>query len=87
MTQHIELSPETWERVKEQIQKDYPISVLTIRSKMKKVLGFTDRNHWTYNKDKDKWNRPIICLDFFDEKRRTIFLLKYSEFLDNSKKQ
>ena len=86
MVQHIELTPETWERVKERIKKDYPVSVLAIRSKMKSVLGFTERNHWTYNNDKDKWNRPIICLDFFDEKKRTVFLLKYSELLDNSKK-
>lgn len=86
MPSHIELTPETWERVKEQLKQDYPMSVFAIRSKQKRVLGFTERNHWTYNDDKSKWNRPVICLDFFDERKRTFFLLKYSELLDNPKK-
>lgn len=83
MPSHIELTPEEWDRVREQLKKDYPVSFIAIREKQKRVLGFTERNHWTYNDEKSKWNRPIICLDFFDERKRTFFLLKYSELLDN----
>jgi hypothetical protein len=86
MPSHIELTPETWERLREQLKKDYPFSVLAIREKQKRVLGFTERNHWTFNKETDRWNRPIICLDFYSEKKRTFFLMKYSELLDNNSK-
>lgn len=81
MSKPIELTPETWEKVREQLKQDYPVSVLAIRSKMKQVLGFTERNHWTYNKEKGKWNRPVICLDFYSEKKRTFFIMKYSDFI------
>lgn len=86
MTIHMELTPEVWERVNTQLQKDYPASVFIMRSKMQRVLGFVDRKHWTYNRERNKWNRPIICLDFYDERKRTFFLLKYSQLLDDSSK-
>jgi hypothetical protein len=86
MPSHIELSPEAWERIKEQLKKDYPMSVLAIREKQKRVLGFTERNHWTFNRENERWNRPIICLDFFSEKKRTFFIMKYSELLDSNRK-
>lgn len=83
MPSHIELTPETWKSVKEQLKKDYPTSVLAIREKQKRVLGFTERHHQAYNHEKTKWNHPIICLDFYSEKKRTFFLIKYSKLLDN----
>ena len=77
-----------------------------IREKMKRVLGFTVREHSGYRprtakelKDYDMsdniWhdnekdrkfyreniNEQLICLDFYSERKYTMFLLKYSEFL------
>ena len=79
MPSHIELTVTSWMRLKEQLKKDYPPSVLMIRSKMKSVLGFTDRAYYPNEEDHC---RAIICLDFFSEKKRTFFLMKYSELLE-----
>lgn len=72
--------------IRERIKNDYPPSVYLTRWKMKAILGFTDRLH-------DEWiNKPNklggmgygvrqIHLDFFDEAKRTMFLLKYGELI------
>jgi hypothetical protein len=104
--QHIELSPEKWQKLLKELHQDYPKSVLAIKEKCKMTLGFTSReyNKWTPNKEyrqemleferltkeePDMWFMPpakgdyekIICLDFFDDLKKTFFVLKYSEFL------
>jgi len=56
--------------------------VLLIREKMKKVLGFTSRRHHYFNQEDDYVEE--IHLDFYDEPKRTMFLLKYSEFLNEA---
>ena len=81
MPSHIELTVTSWKRLKEQLQRDYPPSVVIIRSKMKSVLGFTDRTYYP-NDPEGGYCRPIVCLDFFSEKKRTFFLMKYSELLE-----
>lgn len=78
----ITLKPAQWEKLKNRLQNDYSPSVILIRDKMRKTLGFVDREHrW--------WTERIgyqtqICLDFYDEPKRTMFLLKYSEYLDKT---
>ena len=47
---------------------------------MKKVLGFTNREHKIWNEEKSRYE-IIMYLDFYDEKKRTYFLLKYGEYL------
>jgi hypothetical protein len=48
-------------------------------------------NIWYDTERERKFHREniyeeVICLDFYNESKRTIFLLKYSEYLDNSGK-
>ena len=71
---------------------------MLVRSKMKNVLGFTVREHteWTdvpgNPMSKSHTFFPLverkesIHLDFYNEPKRTMFLLKYSEYLDKSGK-
>lgn len=69
-----------WGLVLEQIKKTHPRSVWMIRDKMRRVLGFTPREHVDY--DQKDWRlRTTIHLDFFDEQQRTMFLLKYGDYL------
>jgi hypothetical protein len=84
---HIKLTDVEWDRLKEQIQKDYPPSVLLIRNTMKKVLGFTTRTHseWV-PKMSGGYMDTTICLDFYNEPKRTFFLLKYGDLLEKSGK-
>lgn len=65
-----------WDNILEQIKKDYPPSVWMIREKMKRKLGFTTREHRA-------WDPGVtiqfttIHLDFYDERYRSLFLLRY----------
>ena len=75
----IKLKEHQWKKLEECLKQDYPLSTIVIRDKMRRILGFTVREDRF-----DYWN-PTIHLDFFDEVKRTMFLLKYSDYLDRSK--
>ena len=86
------LSQADWLRVYNQIARDYPPSVLLIRNRMREVLGFTSRTHEEWiDQEVDlkdirygtKYKITTIHLDFWDEKKKAFFLLKYSELLKN----
>jgi hypothetical protein len=93
MTKSIVLSQESWTKIYNHIAQTHPPSVLLIRNKMQKVLGFTNRLHeqWV-DQEVDfrdvrystKYCVQTVHLDFYNEPKRTMFLLKYSEYLDNS---
>lgn len=72
----IVLSMMQWAKLRDEMLKYYPRSVILISYKPKEELGFTVR------KDYD---RLTVHLDFFDEVKRTFFILKYSEFLPNAR--
>lgn len=83
------LTEKEWTTIRQQIDKQYPLSVSMVRWKMKKVLGFTPREHeeWVvidHTGDRErKILKKSIHLDFYSEQQRTMFLLKYSEMLGN----
>ena len=60
---------------------------------MRETLGFTPREHveWFNSKVEigagynTKWRVTSIHLDFYDEPKRLMFLLKYGEFLEKNK--
>jgi hypothetical protein len=76
----VKLSQANWLKIYNDIAKNYPPSVLLVRSKMRKVLGFTSRTH-------SEWDAGVvnrieqIHLDFFSETKYTMFILKYSEYI------
>lgn len=55
-----------------------------MREKMKQVLGFTVRRHREYQELVGSLN--YIHLDFYNEPKKTMFLLKYGEYLDVSRR-
>jgi len=64
-------------------------SVFMLRNKMRHVLGFTVREHNEYIHKPSEHNsfdtashEFSICLDFYNERKYTMFLLKYSEYLN-----
>lgn len=95
MKRTIKLDFEQWNRIYQSIAREYPHSVLLIRSEMKRVLGFTSRRHRTWidkYEAEDEfgatfaqgyWNECMV-LDFFDDRKQTMFLLKYSEYLNDN---
>jgi len=87
MAKPIRLTKREWSVLKEKLSAEYPPSVLMIRGVMKLKLGFTVREHRDYT-DYDYKKNPnsylTIYLDFFSEKKRTWFLLKYSDFINET---
>ena len=71
-----------WTYIRTELQTEHPKTVFMIKDKMKRVLGFTVREH-------KQWDEGVvnvmfeIHLDFYSEKKRTMFLLKFSEVIGN----
>ncbi len=83
------LTEAQWAVLHQKLSKDNHSSVMLIRTKMRHVLGFTVRRHTEWILDpgaKHRHPAHSICLDFYNEPKRTMFLLKYSEYLDKSGK-
>lgn len=72
----IKLAPLVWRDIKTSIIRDYGLSTVLIRDKMKSELGFVDREHRWYDYDCAEY-RSIIMLDFYNDTAETMFRLKY----------
>jgi hypothetical protein len=82
MSKPVILSQKQWADIYNHIAKNYPHSVLLIRNKMKKVLGFTVRTHTEWSVINGTVHpTTTMRLDFYDEPKRTMFLLRYSDII------
>lgn len=81
----VKLTIPQWTNIREDLKKNHSPSVVLVRSRMREVLGFTDRSHREWVCETDGRSNaigtylPCVMLDFYDERKRTLFLLKYSE--------
>jgi hypothetical protein len=76
----IKLTVSQWQKIRAELQTQYPRTVFMLRSKMKLVLGFTVREHTEWIPKLDGgYSDYQIHLDFYSENKRTMFLLKFSE--------
>jgi hypothetical protein len=80
MIKSIILPTEKWYALKSKLQQDHPKSVVMVRWKMREVLGFTEREHEEWGMG---YQQRQIHLDFFDEKKKTFFLLKYGSYISS----
>ena len=92
MSKAIISSIEQWNEIRSSITNTYPRSVYLIRNDMKKTLGFTVRYHEEWidrnveSRDMGygtKYMRETIHLDFYNDPKRTMFLLKYSDIIND----
>lgn len=79
----IKLTKKQWSKILQALHEEYPTSVLAIRSRMRVKLGFTPRNHQGFI---DGMFEDAVYLDFYSEQKRTMFLLKFGEYLDAKQK-
>jgi hypothetical protein len=80
----VEISHSQWRKLLERLEDDYPRSVIYIREKMKQKLGFVERVYkdWDNNIGKHGgWRKNCVMLDFYSEKKRTFFIMKYSDYI------
>jgi hypothetical protein len=81
MSKPIILTHSKWGKLRTRLTTDYSPSVMMLSYRMKDKLGFTVREHVWYSKN---GYATDIRLDFYNESKRTMFLLKYSEYLDKT---
>ena len=85
MIKPITITPKQWDELQAEIFQDQPLSVRASRRKMREVLGFTNRTdrNWNWKGDGSiNFDTHRVVLDFFDEKKKTMFILKYSHIID-----
>jgi hypothetical protein len=82
----IVLSVKQWQTIRAELQTEHPRTVFMLRDKMKRVLGFTVREHneWV-PKLSGGYSEHSIRLDFYSERKYTMFLLKFSEYMKDDK--
>jgi len=81
----ITLTAGQWKDIRTELQTEHPKTVFMLRSKMKSVLGFTVREHTGWVMKPDGGHSEFsICLDFYNERKYTMFLLKFSEHLNGT---
>lgn len=68
-----------WDDILKKIKQDNPPSVWMIRDTMKRKLGFTPREHKQWDPGMAHY-RILIHLDFYDERYRSLFLLRYGSY-------
>lgn len=80
----IVLTISQWKKIRAELYTEHPKTVFMLRDKMKRVLGFTVREH-------KRWDEGVvnmiheIHLDFYSENKRTMFLLKFSELIHGAR--
>ena len=83
MAKTITLTTDQWEKLKSQILEDYGRTIVMISWRLKDTLGFTVRSHTAKLTNDEHWSKSYtIRLDFWDEMLHTMFLLKYSDYIN-----
>ncbi len=82
MMKSIKLSEKSWAKIYNKLAKEHPPSYLLIRDRMKDKLGFVFRRHEEWIRDiGGSFYQETLYLDFYDEKKKTWFLLTYGNEL------
>lgn len=81
MSKPIIIDQNNWDGLLDKLLCDYPKSTVLIREKRKKVIGFLERSYRWYDTKNHMYHNKIY-LDFFDDGKKTFFMLKYGEFLE-----
>jgi hypothetical protein len=50
---------------------------------MKQRLGFVPREHKDWDEENHRWRMNCVMLDFYSEKHRTMFLMKYADVIND----
>lgn len=82
----VTLTVRQWQKIRSLLQEEHPKTVFMLRSKMRSVLGFTVREHKAFiSKPDGGYYDTQIHLDFYSANKRTMFLLKFSEMINEER--
>jgi hypothetical protein len=76
----IVITEKQWLSIKAVLKQENPLTTFMLRDRMKKCLGFTPRHHTHYDSKKGYYISQVH-LDFYSERKKTMFLIKFSEEL------
>ena len=80
MTKSTRLTHKQWNLLYDKLKEDNPLSTFMLRNRMRERLGFLNRDHRYYDPVKHQYHE-YVYLDWYSEPKRTMFLLKYSDYL------
>jgi hypothetical protein len=86
MSRPVILTNEQWIDIRNRITNEYGFSTAMISWKLKEKLGFTVRLHGEYSVAARQYVYQT-CLDFYNEPKRTMFLLKYGDCIDRRRQE
>lgn len=80
MSKPISLTLKQWSELRTKLSHDYGQAVGLVSWRLRETFGFTVREH--RDESHADWRQWItVKLDFYDEDKKTMFLLKYSDFI------
>lgn len=77
MAKSFKLTSKDWSKVKQSITDTHGRTILMLRERCRRELGFNVRDQ------RDGW-LDIVWLDFYDDFSQTMFLMKYGELISHS---
>lgn len=80
------MTEKNWQAVRQILAAENKPSVMMISHRMREVLGFSVREHrhWTQTDGRYKFTEESIALDFYSEKKYTMFLLRFPEYVSKN---
>lgn len=80
------MTEKNWRAVREILAAENKPSVMMISHRMKEKLGFSVREHrhWTQTDGKYKFTEESIALDFYNESKYTMFLIRFGEYISKN---
>lgn len=77
------MTEKNWQTVREILTAENPKSVMLISTRMREKLGFSVREHrhWTQTDGRYKFTEESIALDFYNESKYTMFLIRFGEYI------
>jgi hypothetical protein len=86
MSRPVVLTNEQWLDIRSRIINEHGLSTVMLSWRMKEKLGFTVRVHEQYSVAARQYVYQT-CLDFYNEPKRTMFLLKYGDCIDRKSQE
>lgn len=83
------MTEKNWAIVREVLTQENLKSTMMISTKMRERLGFSVREHrhWDQVDGRYKFTEEKIVLDFYSEKKYTMFLIRFGEYVSKNPHQ
>ena len=83
------MTEKNWKIVREVLAQENLKSTMMISTKMREKLGFSVREHrhWDLVDGRNRLREESVALDFYSEKKYTMFLIRFGEYISKNPHQ